>query len=278
LIDSWWAEALTRGGKGEYERALQLLHDAVTTGERIGEVWVRRRALNTLGWLYGELQDHQRALEWNTRGVQAAQEHTAPEPNPECEHNARLNLADTLVALGRLEEAEAQFLLVEQTVRHPRPQDRYMLWRYAQHLFHSYGEVWLARGDAARVLAYADECLALAEPTNSRRNIVKGRRLRGQALLAQGRLAEAERELATALQIAQQVGNPAQLWTTYVACGDLCQVQGRAQGAREAYHAALEIIDRLAAALTDAALRETFLTSARVQHVRQLSGRQARGA
>jgi tetratricopeptide (TPR) repeat protein len=272
MVGSWWTEALVRGGKGEYERALALLHDVVVTSERIGEVWSRRRALNTLGWLYGELQDHQRALQWNTLGVQAAREHEAPETTPECENNAVLNLADTLVALGRPDDAEAQFRQVEQMVRTPRPQDRYMLWRYAQHLFHSYGEVWLARGDAARALAYADECLALAEPTTSRKNVVKGRRLRAQAFLVQGRLADAERELDIALQIAQQVGNPAQLWRTFVARGDLRRAQGRVQDAFDAYDSARAIIDRVAAGLTDASLRETFLTSAHVQHIRQLAG------
>jgi tetratricopeptide (TPR) repeat protein/transcriptional regulator with XRE-family HTH domain len=265
--DMRWVEALARGGKGEYERALGLLHEAITTCDRIGQVWTRTRALNTLGWLYGELEDHQRALEWNTRGVQAARELAAPDP--ECEHNARLNLGDSLLALGRLEEAEVQFRQVEQTVRMPRPQDRYMLWRYAQHLFHSYGELWLVRGDAARALSYADECLALAEQTTSMKYVVKARRLRGEALPAQGRLAEAERELDTALPIAQQLSNPRQLWQTYVARGDLCRTQGRAQDAREAYRCALAIIDRVAAALTNASLWETFLTSAHVQHIRQ---------
>jgi tetratricopeptide (TPR) repeat protein len=201
--------------------------------------------------------------------VQAVRERGTSETNPETENNARLNLGDALLALGRLEDAEAQFRAVEQMVRTPRPHNRYMLWRYAQHLFHSYGELWLARGDAARALAYADECLALAEPTNSRKYVAKGRRLRGQALLAQGRLAEAEQELDTALQIAQQLGNPPQLWKTYVALGDVRRVQGRGQDAHAAYHAALAIIDRVAAALTDASLRETFLTSAHIQHIRQ---------
>jgi tetratricopeptide (TPR) repeat protein/transcriptional regulator with XRE-family HTH domain len=272
IVDNGWGLALILGGRGEYTRALAILHEVITIAERIGEVWSWRRALNTLGWLYGELQDHQRALEWNTRGVQAVREGDVPETTLECENNARLNLADSLVALGRLEEAEAQYRAVEQVVRQPRPQDRYMLWRYAQHLFHSYGELWLRRGDATTALTYADECLALAEPTGSRKNIVKGRRLRGQALLAQGRPAEAEVDLTAALQVARQLDIPAQLWQTLVAWADLCRAQGRAQGAWEAYHAALDVIDRVAASLEDTELRETFLSSAHVRHVRQLAG------
>jgi tetratricopeptide (TPR) repeat protein len=206
-------------------------------------------------------------MEWNTRGVEAAVE--AGFHDPECESNARLNLGDNLLVLGRPDEAEEQFQKVEQVVRNPGPQDRWMLWRYSQRLFHSYGELWLARGDVDKALAYADECLALAEQSDSKKNIVKACRLRGQALLAQGKLAEAEQELAAALQIAKEIGNPPQLWKTYAALGDLRKAQGRPDDARHAYRDALAVIDDVAAALTDESLRETFLTSNHVQGIRR---------
>ncbi len=227
LMWNQWADALARGGRGDYQQALALLAHLLATCGRVGEVYLRARVVNTIGWVYGELQDHQQAMEWNTRGVEAAVE--ADFPDPEVESNARLNLGDNLVALGRPDEAEEQFQRVEQVVRNPRPQDRWMLWRYSQHLFHSYGELWLARGDYDKALAYADECLALAESSHSKKNVVKGRRLRGQVFLAQGKLAEAEKELATALEIAQQIGNPPQLWKTHAALGDLRKAQGTAR-------------------------------------------------
>ena len=143
-----------------------------------------------------------------------------------------------------------------------------MLWRYSEHLFHSYGELCLARGDHAKALTYADECLQLAEPNDSKKNIVKGRRLRGQALLAQGKLSEAQQELATALEIAKEIGNPPQLWKTYVALGDLCQAQGQTEDARKAYGDALAVIDGVAADLTDVSLKETLLNSDHVQEIR----------
>src|SRR5437868_6792681 len=73
--------------------------------------------------------------------------------------NARLNLGDSFVALGRLAEAKTHFQAVERIVRNPRPQDRWMLWRYAQHLFHSLGELWLTSGDTVAALACAEDCL-----------------------------------------------------------------------------------------------------------------------
>ena len=92
--------------------------------------------------------------------------------------------------------------------------------------------------------------------------------LRGQVFLAQDKLGEAEQEIATALTIAQEIGNPPQLWKTLVALGDLRQAQGRAEEAQHAYRDALAVVDNVAAGLTDTALRDTLLHSAHVQQIR----------
>jgi tetratricopeptide (TPR) repeat protein len=266
LVGHRWVEALARGGKGEYEKSLAILTDVVAVSARTGEVYYHARAVNTMGWIYCELQCHERAMEWNTRGVEDAAE--ANFLDPECENNARLNLGDNLLALGRLDEAEEQFQKVERVVRNPKPADRWALWLYSQHLFHSYGELWLVRGDHDKALSYADECIELAESTDRPKNVVKGRRLRGQALLAQGKLSEADEELSTALEIAREIGNPPQLWKTHAAIGDLRQAQGKSDDARQAYGEALSVIDGVAAGLEDESLRKTFLGSDHVQEIR----------
>jgi tetratricopeptide (TPR) repeat protein len=182
-----------------------------------------------------------------------------------------VNLGDNLLALGRLDEAEEHFQQVEQVARHPRPQERFMAWRYTQRLFHSHGELWLVRSDPEKARAYADECLALAEQSGSKKNIVKGHRLRGQALLVQHELEEAAQEIVTALGLAQQLGNPPQLWKTFVALGDLRRAQGHPEDARQSFRDALTVIDGVATALKDESLRATFLTSPHVRHIRELA-------
>ena len=169
--DKIWLYSLSLGGIGEYQKALDHLIHLHTVSKRLQDDIIGSRILNTLGWVYSELQDHQQALEWNTRGIKAAQK--VGFPNPEVESNARINLGDNLVALGRLDEAEEQYQHVEKTIRNPRPQDLFALWRYSQRLFHSYGELWLARELPDKALSYASECLALAEENNSQKNIVK---------------------------------------------------------------------------------------------------------
>jgi class 3 adenylate cyclase/tetratricopeptide (TPR) repeat protein len=260
-----WVEALALAGRGEYSRAIATLERVIASCERIGEHWAYERAYNTLGWIYAEVCDYERATRWNTQGLELARQLA----NDEVINNALLNLGDCAMGKGLLEEAEVYYQEVEQVVPHPTSAQRWMLWRYSQHLFHSYGELWLLRGDAGKALAYADECLALAESSDSRKNIVKGRRLRGQALLAQGHLGEAERELGTALTVAREIGNPPQLWKTLAALGDLRLAQSKATVARQAYRESLAVIDGVAATLADEPLRQTFLGSAEVQRIRE---------
>jgi tetratricopeptide (TPR) repeat protein len=259
-----WEEAVALGGKGDYQRALSLAREVLATSERIGYDYFRIRAVNVVGWIYGELQDHERAAAWNRRGVEVAIE--AAEVHPEVECNALTR--DDLMALGRLDEADAEFRVVEAIVRSPRPEQRLDLWRFAQHLYHSYGALWLLRGDAKRAIELADECIAIAEPANHRKNVVKGRRLRGEAFLSIGDLESAESELTKALDIAKAVGNPPQLWKTFVAMGELRKRQGRTNEASACYREALAVIGRVADALEEDELRDTFLGSDHVQSIR----------
>jgi tetratricopeptide (TPR) repeat protein len=232
-----WLKGLALGGKGEYDHALRLLHKTIASCRRVGNLDTQARALNTMGWIYSELQDHQRGIELNREGIEVAQEERTMLGSIDADstipgggvqeklNNARLNLADSLLALGRINEAEKLLKDVEKVVRDPVSQDRWMHWRYSQHLFHSYGELWLMRGVWNKAMAFADECLIPAEQSNSEKNVVKGRRLRGQVLIAQDRLQEAEKEISKALKSAMRVGNPPQIWKTYAVLEDSESIQ-----------------------------------------------------
>ena len=122
-----------------------------------------------------------------------------------------------------------------------------MRWRLAQHLAHSYGELWLARGDTARALAYADECLSRAVSSDSKKNVVKARRLRGQVFLVRG-------ELAAELRARRCPGGRPSDSGTRRSCGRRWRPSaifagaGRPAGAQRAYGEALAVIEAVASA------------------------------
>src|SRR5262249_35754347 len=91
----------------------------------------------------------------------------------------------------------------------------WMRWRYSTHLFASLGDLWLARGDYSKAQEFCNHCLEIATRTNSKKNLAKGLRLKGEIAQARRQFEEAENALGQALTIAQVIGNPTQLWKTH---------------------------------------------------------------
>jgi tetratricopeptide (TPR) repeat protein len=260
-----WFNSLSLCGKGEYHQAFSALREALQLSERLDAISFRCRILNSFGWIYGELYNLERAIRYNQEGLELS----LPIGDPEIIRNAEINLGDDYLLLGDLERARAY---LEKVYRDSQQRgkwgEEYMKWRYMQHCCHSLGELWIAKGDAEKALQFAEECLALAEPTESRKNIVKGWRLRGQAFGAQGKFTEAETELHKALALAKEIGNPPQLWKTYQALGELWEQQGLLDHARSAYTDALAVIDDVASQLQDQEVQQTFLAAGPVQALR----------
>jgi class 3 adenylate cyclase/tetratricopeptide (TPR) repeat protein len=258
LLYLLWGIGVAHSTRGEYDQGIQFLREAVELSTRMGDRIWRPRALNTLGWIYLDLGHCEQALQYNTESVIEAR----AVGDPEIIRNAELNLADCYLVLGRWDDAKLTLEAVQEACRRGgRLSEECSKWRYTQRLNASLGELWLSRGDWDQALAFADACVTAAEATLSRRNIVKGRRLKGEVCLAQGQLTEAEAEIEEALRVATEVGNPAQIWKTQVALGRLREVQGRREEAVAAYEEALTSVEETAAGLSDPELRETLLRS-----------------
>jgi class 3 adenylate cyclase/tetratricopeptide (TPR) repeat protein len=266
-VPSAWAGSVALGGAGDYNRAQQVAQDVIGICER-HEAFpdFRARALNTMGWILGEIEDHERALEWGRKGLAAAQE--IESADPEFENNAILNIGDALAALGDVDRAEEHYRTVEQIVQNPSPADQWMLWRYSQHLHHSLGELLLRRGDASEAMAYADRCVDAALATNSLKNLVKGRRLRGEILMAIGEFDGAMSELSGALASARELSNPPQLWKSLEA---LARAQRELRrDTSDVRREAEEIIESMAERLHAGHSRDALLSSERVRALRSL--------
>jgi tetratricopeptide (TPR) repeat protein len=212
-----------------------------------------RSTLNSLGWLYLECGDLDRALDFNRQGVEGGQKRG----DPEMIANAELNLSDIFLMRGDLGLAQEYLDRVNRLTYDPATSD-WMKWRYSLHLFASLGDLWLARGELAKAQEYVAQCLQGATRTNARKYLMKGWRLQGEIALARQQRDEAEGWLRQALALAQVVGNPTQLWKTHLALGRLHAENQHPEQERQEYGAAREVLDRLREGLQEPGLRASL--------------------
>jgi tetratricopeptide (TPR) repeat protein len=257
---------ITLTAKGNYDQALQIFEQGLTLSEKVGDEVNRHRLLNSLGWLYSEIGDLDRAMDLNRQGAEGARKRGDPETiaNPE------INLGDIFLMKGDLVLAQELLEGVHRLVKNPATSD-WMRWRYSTHLFASLGELWLARGDHAKALEFCGHCLDIATRTNSKKNLVKGWRLKGEIALIRRQFDEAENTLQRGLGIAQAIGNPTQLWKTHVALGRLFSDRKDPVQAERAYNAARGVIDGIKANLRNSELRASLENAPMIRKIYALS-------
>ncbi len=263
-IATQWVYGMCITSLGEFGQALTTFLDTLAFSERVGSWFYGYRITNTIGWLYNEIQDFERALPWNERSLEATLNSEMPDTEIAC--NSRLNMGEALHGLGRMDEALAQYKAVEAIVRNPKPDERMSFHNYSMHWCHAYGEWLLATGDADGAAALADECIALAQDNKRQRYVVKGLRLRIQARLALGESARCADDLDEAVRLAASVGNPTQRWKTYAVAGAYYDAEGMRDNAVGAYEHAATVISTIADGL-EGDQRSIFLDSAAVQSV-----------
>jgi tetratricopeptide (TPR) repeat protein len=183
--------------------------------------------------------------------------------------NAELNLGDIFLVKGDLALAQQYLDGVHRLVKDTTT-SAWNRWRYSTHLFASLGELWLAKGDAAKAWEFAAQCLEIATRTNSRKYLVKGYRLKGEIALVRHQWDEAEGMLRQALTIAQAVGNLTQLRRTRLALGRLYAESEKPTRARQAYQSARQVIERVKASLRNRGLRASLENSPLIRHVYDL--------
>ncbi|MBL8072753.1 MAG: AAA family ATPase [Nitrospira sp.] len=266
LLWTVWISGLVCIGKGEYDAALMKLEQHLAFSEKVGAEVISLRVLNTLGWLWIEFDNHTRALDMNNRSADGARKRG----DPETFANANINLADLLLAQGKLPEAQEVTEETYKLVKHPATSD-WMRWRYSTHLFSTMGDLSLICGNTAKAWEWADQCLEIATRTNSTKNLAKGWRLRGEVALAERRWDDSLHALQQALIFARRTANPTQIWKTHVALGRLNEARRRPDAAYNAYVEARKVLDGINNCLHDERLRSSFDTSPLIQQVYKLS-------
>jgi DNA-binding CsgD family transcriptional regulator len=120
----------------------------------------------------------------------------------------------------------------------------------------------LARGDPGLALDITNRLIASAANLSGERVIPRLWKLRGEALAALQREAEAETMLRAAQAAAHAQGLRPWLWRIAVALGGFYQNQGRQEEAEQAFSTARALIEELAADVSDEHVQMQFLSQA----------------
>jgi class 3 adenylate cyclase/tetratricopeptide (TPR) repeat protein/ribosomal protein L40E len=266
LLFGLFMHGVTLTGKGDYDAAHATLEEGIALSEKVGDEVQRHRMLNCLGWLYMECGDLDRAIDLSQEGALGARKRGDPETiaNPE------INLGDIFLAKGDLTLASEFLDGVHHLVRNPATSE-WMKWRYSTHLFASLGDLWLARGDYSKAQEFAEHSLDIATRTQSKKYVVKAWRLKGEIALVRRQWDEAENALRQAMTVAQAIGNPTQLWKSYLSLGRLYTEKKKPELAEQAFKAAREVIDRIKGSIQHPGLRASLENAPMIQRIYEQS-------
>jgi len=240
--------ALCLGSQGEYGQALATGEQSLHIAEEIEHLQWQTAARTVLGGIYSGMLAFSEARDYFAQALSLAREIGSL-------FWIRLAtgyLASAAIALNDTAQAE-RVLQAALSPGNPMPTMAQHMLRCAQ------VELALAQAQPVRALEIIDQSSASSAPAPEGLRILK---LRGEALAALQRLAEAEFVFNAALEIAQTQGaRPAQ-WRICLALGNLYQAQERKLEAEEMFTMARTLIDELAATVPHELLRDTFQSKA----------------
>ncbi|HXH81365.1 MAG TPA: AAA family ATPase, partial [Candidatus Tectomicrobia bacterium] len=246
---------------GDYAEARTLMEEGLVRARDQNIAFNIGRLTNSLGWLYQELGDFQRAAEYDRAGVDLGQAHKVPN----VEISSAINLGLDHVALGDPRRALA---LMEETVGRIEKAFGAHRWRWAIRVAVPLAEALLAVGEPGRALAEVERGLARARATNSRKYVARLLAIRAGIGLAQGAADRAEADAREALSIVRQIEYGALAWQSAHLLGRTLAAQDRRDEALTAVRDAMSMVDAMAARAPDETLRRTFLSWPRVEAVR----------
>jgi tetratricopeptide (TPR) repeat protein len=257
---------LSRVNLGRMSEALADFQEALSLAERNQDSFWRPRLVSHLGWVHRELQDPERAREFDTRALEIARE--SPNPwTPEAE--ALINLCVDDVRAGRPDRAAELLARLEADAR----RRSWMRWLGELRLEAAASEHWAARGDYGAAAARAARLLEIARSLGARTYCCAAERVRLEAALHSGSEIEvAARRLGAALGELETFPAPLEAWKSARVLGRALESLGRGEEARRAFEGAARAVRTIARGTHDEELRNGFLASPAVREVLDRAG------
>ena len=240
---------------GHYAQAHQDLLSALEAGESIGAHHHQLpRFLNQMGYLYQEIGDAERALDWDRRALVASRHDTLP--TREMERYSLLNMTTDLLRLGRMDEALdilAEFEAIKDMAEFAR-------FRYFNRYQLLLAEIDLARGDFPSALEQASAAREMAAAYGARKNIARSYLFEGQALTGLKRISTARDALRQAVTYADEIEHGSLRW--------IARLRLAQAGDSDAHPQALALVEATAQTLQGSPLQSVFLSAPLVRMLR----------
>jgi len=268
-LQSLFFYGLAMGEQGHYQTAVEILEAGRRHGLKAGEQYTTPKLTNSLGWIYHELCCFDKAIEYNNLALDSIMDLLGPETSNlfEIESHTRINLGENYLMKRNFENALDHLELVHANSQ--KPEYFFNLWRYRPRCLLGLGELWLQKGDLSKAQFYQDEVTdhGWTAKFPYKKYQVRSGRLQGNIYAAQEKLSVAGTILQQTLKLAEQLGNPTQIWKTHQAMGNLYHKQNKTGQASTEYLKALKIVQGIAEKLTDPELNEGFLRSEPIHEV-----------
>jgi tetratricopeptide (TPR) repeat protein len=262
IVFPTWFLAKARCCAGDYGGALSLLREAYEFCDRIGDRAWRSRLLNTLGWLYAEVGDDERARDYNERAAAVALDLG----DPEILSNANINLAANHLSLGKPDEALRYLEPIEDTLA--KPGDKWMRWRYSLHALDVRARYQMHRRQPDEALATLTEELEGARSRRAPKLEARALVHQASALLALERRDEAEAALLQALEVAQRIGYRHGCWESHFLLAESLRRRGDVEGAKAEQAQGWQLVDACGRSLDEetrrSLMRRALLLETRV--------------
>ncbi|HKS27486.1 MAG TPA: AAA family ATPase, partial [Pyrinomonadaceae bacterium] len=254
LLETYFVLGMVRGNMGRMTEALETFREGLELSDRYEDQFWGPRMPNCVGWIYRELQDFERAIEHDERGLRVGREINVLE----AQANSLINLGIDRGRAGLESESTMDaFREVEAIFQ----KDSWFRWRYSIRLQAGKSEHALAAGDTDAAEEHARRLLEVATQYGARKYKAVAHKLLSEVSDARGDVAAAEAELSSALAELETHPVPVVAWKAHAALGSLLARKGDAQGAAEAFARAVEIVKAIADGVKDEEQRALFMSS-----------------
>jgi len=251
---------LTRANRGRISAAMDSLNEALDLAKRNNNAVALSRVPNGFGWVWREIGNLRKAIEFNDGSVEFSRRFRAAE----AESNALINLVYDYLLAGEPGKAAGAL----ENVRPLYERERWNRWRFYE-IRHQAAEceLRLVEGKLDRAGEHARVLLENATRYGVPKYIATARRLLGEIAAGSGAPHTAEEQFTRSLDFFAEHPMPLIEWRHHASLARFLASRNRPAAAREAFGQARKLVEGVAAGIHDPQLREMFLLTQAVREV-----------